>query len=133
MLTFINKLGISPKKLLFPLSIIFSLPGSYLTLGGKTLLCLIPKTTSVSKPNQLRPIGLVSTHYKIVSKLIVSRLKPFLTNLISPCEGEFQKGRQASDLFTIAHEIQHSMHLSKSKFGWVILKVDIHKAFDNLS
>ena len=60
-------------------------------------------------------------------------MKPLLPNLISPCQGGFQKGKQVVDLFTIAHEIQHSMHMSKSKFGWVILKIDIHKAFDNLS
>ncbi|KAF7810660.1 putative ribonuclease H-like domain-containing protein [Senna tora] len=31
------------------------------------------------------------------------------------------------------HKILHSMNLSKRKEGWIIIKIDIHKAFDSLS
>lgn len=56
---------------------------------GNTLLCLIPKIKTASKPSHLRPIGLCLTHYKILSKLLTNCLKPFLPNLISPFQGAF--------------------------------------------
>lgn len=68
---------------------------------GETLLCLIPKSNSVSKPNHLRPIGLCTLHYKILYKIITNRLKPLIPHLISPFQGAFQKGKQASDLFVL--------------------------------
>lgn len=37
------------------------------------------------------------------------------------------------DLFLLAQEVFHSMTASKSKQGWLILKLDIRKAFDTIS
>ncbi|KAF7803052.1 reverse transcriptase [Senna tora] len=100
---------------------------------GETLISLIPKIDNASKPSQLRPIGLCSSHYKILAKILANRLKPFLPNLISPFQGAFQKEKHTSDLFISAHEIMHSMNKSQSKNGWLILKIDLHKAFDTIS
>ncbi|KAF7827350.1 reverse transcriptase [Senna tora] len=100
---------------------------------GETLISLIPKIDNASKPSQLRPIGLCSSHYKILAKVLANRLKPFLPNLISPFQGAFQKEKHTSDLFISAHEIMHSMNKSQSKNGWLILKIDLHKAFDTIS
>lgn len=72
-------------------------------------------------------------HYKILIKVLIDRLKPFLQNLISPHQGAFLKGRQSSDLFLLAQETLHSMNKLKNKKGWLILKLDISKAFDTLS
>lgn len=99
----------------------------------KTLLCLIPKVENLINSNQLRPIGLSTTHYMILTKILVNRLRPHLTNLISPLQGAFIKGRDAADLFLLAHEVLHSMNKSKSKKGSIILKLDIRKAFDTIS
>ncbi|KAF7823533.1 putative ribonuclease H protein [Senna tora] len=107
--------------------------GSIPVSWGETTLCLIPKIDNAFKPNHLRPIGLCKTHYKVLSKLLANRIKPFLPNLISPFQGAFQKGKQTSDLFITAQETMHSMHTSKAKNGWMIVKLDISKAFDTLS
>lgn len=79
-----------------------SIPPSW----GDTLLCLIPKSNYVTKPNHLRPIGLCTLHYKILSKLITNRIKPLIGNLISPYQGAFQKGKQASLLWHMNSNIQ---------------------------
>lgn len=44
----------------------------------KTLLCLIPKLANPSSANHFRPLGLYTTHYKIVVKMLVNRLRPHL-------------------------------------------------------
>ncbi|KAF7809507.1 putative beta-D-xylosidase 6 [Senna tora] len=98
-----------------------------------TLITLIPKIENASKPSHFRPIGLCTTQYKILSKLIANRIKPLLPAIISPVQGAFMKGKHTSDLFITAHEIMYSMNKSKSKDGWVIIKLDIHKAFDSIS
>lgn len=51
---------------------------------NETYLTLIPKVDNVDSIHQYRPISLCNTTYKILSKVIVNRIKPFLQNLISP-------------------------------------------------
>lgn len=106
----------------------WSTPASW----GNTLLCLNPKINNPSRPSHLRHIGLCTTHYKILGKLLTNRLKPILHDLISPVQGAFQKGKHTNDLFITTHEILHSMHNSKCKHGWLVLKLDIRKAFDTI-
>lgn len=98
-----------------------------------TLICLIPKFDNPYTVNHFRPLRLCTSHYKIIIKVLINRLKPFLRNLISPHQGAFLKGRQSSDLFLLAQETLHFMNRSKNKEGWLILKLDISKAFDTLS
>lgn len=98
-----------------------------------TLICLIPKIDNPYTVNHFRPLGLCTTHYKILIKLLINRVKHFLSDMISPHQGAFLKGRQTSALFLLAHETLHSMNKSKNRHGWLILKNDISKAFDTLS
>ncbi|KAM3245912.1 hypothetical protein P3L10_007679 [Capsicum annuum] len=47
-------------------------------------LCLIPKFQNVVTLKNIRPIDLCNTQYKIVSKIIANRIKPFLNKIIGP-------------------------------------------------
>ena len=47
-------------------------------------LILIPKVPNLETVHQLRPISLCNTLYKLLSKIIVLRLKKFLPDLIHP-------------------------------------------------
>ncbi|XP_022743904.1 uncharacterized protein LOC111294818 [Durio zibethinus] len=61
------------------------------------LISLIPKGESLYLISQYHLISLLNTTYKIVSKILVKRLRPLLNKLISPLQGSFILGRQAFD------------------------------------
>jgi hypothetical protein len=80
-----------------------------------TFITLIPK---VNKPNQFgdfRPISLCNLSYKIISKIIADRIKPFLSRSLSEEQLGFLQGRQIQDAIGTVHECIHSIKKKKSK------------------
>jgi hypothetical protein len=57
---------------------------SAISEANKTDICLIPKVPHPEFVHQFRPISLCNTIYKIVSKVIVERLKEHIPMLVSP-------------------------------------------------
>lgn len=57
-----------------------------------TFLCLIPKFKNTNQLKNFRPIGLCNTIYKVITKIIANRIKPFLEKLIGPNKLDFLKG-----------------------------------------
>ena len=64
---------------------------------NSTLISLIPKIPGPETLNNYRPISLCNTVYKIVSKVIVARLRPLLDQVISPFQTAFIPGRRGTD------------------------------------
>ena len=56
---------------------------------NKTNIVLIPKTQGPEAIGNYWPISLCNAVYKIVSKIIVGIIRPFLDQLISPCQAAF--------------------------------------------
>lgn len=54
-----------------------------------TILSLVPKHPGASLITEYRPISCLNTLYKVISRLLVKRLKPLLPSLIVPCHGVF--------------------------------------------
>lgn len=126
----IGKLSSKNLSLLFNKSCYQNLCPPY----GETLcFVLFPKLKNAHKEMYFKSLSLCNTHYKILAKFLENHIKPHLQTLISPFQGEFTLGRHASDLFMVAHETMHSMNTSKAKNGWLILKIDLTKDFDNIS
>ncbi|KAL4298146.1 hypothetical protein GQ457_12G019110 [Hibiscus cannabinus] len=98
-----------------------------------TVITLIPKVEDPVRMQQLRPISLCTVVYKIVSKTILNRMKPFLPDCISENQSAFLKGRLISDNILVAHELLH--YLCSSKNGpnkEAALKLDMEKVFDRV-
>ena len=60
---------------------------------NRTLIVLIPKIQGPETIGNYRPISLCNTTYKIISKVIVARLRPHLEHLVSPYQTAFVPGR----------------------------------------
>ena len=99
---------------------------------NETLITLIPKHLWADCLAAFRPISLCNTVYKVVTKIIVKRLRPFLPKLISPLQTAFVLGRMGLDNMIIAQEIIHTMTLKKGKTGFMVIKIDLEKAYDRL-
>jgi rRNA-processing protein FCF1 len=68
--------------------------------------------------------------YKIISKVLANRLKPFLPQCISQEQSALVENRSIVDNVMIASEIIHRMKCrTKGKMGEVALKIDISKAY----
>uniref|UniRef100_A0A2N9IFC0 CCHC-type domain-containing protein n=1 Tax=Fagus sylvatica TaxID=28930 RepID=A0A2N9IFC0_FAGSY len=81
---------------------------------------------------KFRPIGLCNTIYKVVTKIIVLRLRPLLDALISPLQTAFVPGRKGIDNMIIVQELVHSLSLKKGLAGFVAIKIDLEKAYDRI-
>lgn len=95
-----------------------------------TFLVLIPKKEGANSLDLFRPIALCNVVYKIITKLIANRLKPWLGELISEEQGGFVAGRQIMDGVVIAAKTIHSMESSKEKS--MFIKLDMAKAYDRV-
>uniref|UniRef100_A0A2N9ESQ0 Reverse transcriptase domain-containing protein n=2 Tax=Fagus sylvatica TaxID=28930 RepID=A0A2N9ESQ0_FAGSY len=99
---------------------------------NRILISLIPKCLGPETPSQFRPISLCNTVYKIVTKIIVCRLRPIMGNLVSPFQAAFVSDRRGLDNVVIAQELIHSSNRKKGRLGPLILKLDLEKAYDHL-
>lgn len=100
---------------------------------NQTDIVLIPKVEQPQTILQFRPISLCNSIYKVISKIIVNRLKVCIPKLVSPFQTSFIPGRNIHENIIIAKKIMHSMHHKKGKTGYFIIKVDLSKAYGKIS
>ncbi|XP_048634085.1 uncharacterized protein LOC125608168 [Brassica napus] len=100
--------------------------------ANATILSLVPKFPGASRVTEYRPFSCLNTIYKIISRLLVRRLKPILSDLILPNQTAFVKGRILVENTTLAGELINGYHKHKGSKR-ITIKVDIAKAFDTLS
>ena len=60
---------------------------------GLINLVLLPKVAHPELITQFRPINHCNTLYKLLSRIIVQRLKPYMAEVINPCQAGFVSGR----------------------------------------
>ncbi len=82
---------------------------------NQTLIALIPKRKGPKNLNHFRPISLCNTVYKIVTKILVLRLKPLLSSFISPLQTAFVAGRRGANNVVIAQELIYTLERKKKE------------------
>ena len=95
-----------------------------------TFLVLIPKGRTVEDLKDLRPINLVGSLYKILSKVLANGIKRVMGEIISQSQNAFVEGRQILDAVLIANEAVDS--ILRRKENGILCKLDIEKAYDHI-
>nr|GEU51815.1 hypothetical protein [Tanacetum cinerariifolium] len=94
-----------------------------------TLITLVPKSKTPRKVSDYRPIACCNTVYKVISKILTSRIKSALCKFVSPSQSAFIPGRQITDNILLIQEILRGYNW-KNGARRVALEIDIHKAYD---
>jgi hypothetical protein len=80
-----------------------------------TFLALIPKSNNPDSFGGFRPIALCNLVYKIITKIIATRIKSSLSFGLSKEQFGFLEGRKITDAIGIVHEALHSIKVKNIK------------------
>ena len=105
---------------------------SLISFINNTLIVMIPKIDKPEFVSQFRPISLCNVTYKIIYKVIVNRIKPYLNDIISPYQSSFIPRSIIHHNIIVAQEMVHSMAKMKGKKMFMSIKIDLEKAYDRL-
>uniref|UniRef100_A0A803Q6F0 Reverse transcriptase domain-containing protein n=1 Tax=Cannabis sativa TaxID=3483 RepID=A0A803Q6F0_CANSA len=98
-----------------------------------TNVVLIPKVPNHNRMSQFRPISLCNVVYKVISKIIVNRIRLILPRLICPTQTAFVLSQNIQDNNVLVQEIIHSFKLERGKEDFFAIKIDLVKVYDKLS
>ncbi|KAL0300235.1 UNVERIFIED_CONTAM: putative mitochondrial protein [Sesamum angustifolium] len=105
--------------------------GRLLKQVNTTILALIPKVRLPSLVSDFRPISCCNVLYKVITKIIVQRLRSVLDKMISPSQNAFVPGRSIGDNILLAQEIFSGYNRQGLPMRCA-LKVDLRKAYDTV-
>ncbi|XP_050222755.1 uncharacterized protein LOC126672846 [Mercurialis annua] len=107
--------------------------GKLLRNFNHTRICLIPKVADAKTVQQLRPISLCTVFYKIISKVMTTRLKHIMSQIISSSQSAFLESRLISDNILVAHELMHFLKNRRNvQRQDMAIKLDLSKAYDRV-
>jgi len=100
-------------------------------LLNTAFISLLPKQQDANSVKDFRPISLIHSFAKLVTKIMANRLVPLLPSLVPPNQSAFIRGRNIHDNFLFVQQMAKALHGKKE--AHVLLKLDISKAFDSVS
>ncbi|KAJ4767870.1 RNA-directed DNA polymerase (reverse transcriptase)-related family protein [Rhynchospora pubera] len=93
---------------------------------------LTPKIKEPDMPSQYRPISIGNVLYRLVMKIVATRLRRHLKGVISHEQNAFMKGRNIVENIIVVRETLQSFKQKNFKQPAFMLKVDVSKAFDKI-
>ena len=95
---------------------------------GVTRLC--PKVGGVPSVNELRPITLLNCDYKLLSKWLVSKVRPKLPSIIK--SGQLCSVNGKNILFGVSNVLSSILEVKSQKSQACIISLDFFKAYDRV-
>lgn len=97
---------------------------------NSSFTALVPKKEESCTLGDYRQISMIGCAYKILSKLLASRLSKVLDKIISPYQSAFVGGRFILDGAVILNEA--IVEAKRRKLKRAFFKIDFSKAFDSV-
>ncbi|GKE13507.1 RNA-directed DNA polymerase, eukaryota [Tanacetum coccineum] len=97
---------------------------------NSSFIALIPKSQEAKMVKDFRPISLIGSMYKIITKVLANLLSLVISELISDVQSAFVSNRHILDDPIILNELLSWCKHKKSKA--LIFKIDFEKAFDSV-
>jgi hypothetical protein len=94
-------------------------------------ITMVPKFDGADQVKDFRPISLVHSFTKLVTKILANRLASKLNEMVSPNQSAFIKGRFIQDNFMLDQQTSRFLH--QQNRACLLFKLDITKAFDSVS
>jgi hypothetical protein len=101
-----------------------------LQLINSTNIILLPKKDGAEAVDDFRPISLIHSFVKIITKTLALRLAPHMHEIVSPCQSAFIKKRTIQDNFMAVRSGMR--RYQRMNIPSLFLKLDIVKAFDSV-
>ncbi|GKV14958.1 hypothetical protein SLEP1_g25756 [Rubroshorea leprosula] len=96
-----------------------------------SFITLIPKVLNPQKIEEYRPISLIGALYKIIAKLLATRLRTVMGDIIGENQMAFIEGMQLCEGVVVANEVIDEAR--KKKMKSFFFKVDFEKAYDKVN
>lgn len=100
------------------------------SMGLGIITILYKNRGSPLKLENYRPLSLLNTEYKILTKVLANRIKMTVGSIISPSQAYSIPGRDITDTICTIRDVVDSM--GKDGEGGLILCMDLNKAFDRV-
>jgi len=95
-----------------------------------SFIALVPKVKDPLSLDQYKPIYLVGSLYKIITKVLLNRIKEVLPMVIDDNQSAFLKDRGMLDSVLVANEVVEELRRNERR--GLCLKVDYEKAYDSV-
>ena len=106
--------------------------GDMTVMQKQGLISFLPKKNNdLGNLNNWRPLTLLNTDYKIVTKTISNRIKKYISNIIKNSQTGFIKGRYIGENIRLIQETIEK--LEEEEQPGLLLFADFEKAFDSIS
>lgn len=110
---------------------VYNLAGGDLGLLNTAMVVLLPKKDGATRLTDYRPISLIHSMAKLITKVLALRLARVIQALISPTQTAFLKSKCIQDSFLYVQNGVRSLH--RKKHPAMLLKLDITRAFGSIS